>query len=203
MPATVLSAVTLALLSSSLHQSGTLFTVKSKVLFGWPYKCKSYEAPVWNFKSTWFQNHLIWTRKVNHKRVRMLLHKWSKRGYTSFGYPCYVPDVDITIYIDVSINPGPQRERSLYEYNHFDCNSNVKGSCVCINSTTERITYERQNFLKLCRFCRKLTINTIVSLKKLGNPRHREKREGKKINLVAHNAINIESPVIRDYAMIW
>lgn len=90
----------LLLLSSSLHQSGTPFIAKSEVLFGWPYKCNSYEVRMLNFEFAWLQNHLIWRRqKVNHKRVRMLLYKWSKRGYTSFGYPCYAPDVDITIYM--------------------------------------------------------------------------------------------------------
>lgn len=40
----------------------------------------------------------------------------------------------------------------------------------------------------------------MVSLKKLGILRYRGKRGGKRRNLISHNAMNIELPVIRDYA---
>ena len=44
----------------------------------------------------------------------MSLSRWSKRGQTVLLVAGHDPPIDITIYSDVSMNPGPQDMNTLY-----------------------------------------------------------------------------------------
>ena len=49
---------------------------------------------------------LLLTPKVHHK-LRVAAINWGKRGNTTLAVPGHDPPVEITIFIDVEINPGP------------------------------------------------------------------------------------------------
>ena len=49
-----------------------------------------------------------------HHKLQVAAINWGKRGNTTLAVPCHDPPVEITIFIDVEINPGP--DSSQYDY---------------------------------------------------------------------------------------
>ena len=49
-----------------------------------------------------------------HHKLRVAAINWGKRGNTTLAVPGHDPLVEITIFIDVEINPGP--DSSQYDY---------------------------------------------------------------------------------------
>ena len=67
------------------------------------------------------------TRNGPHK-LRVTAVNWGKRGNTTLAVPGHDPPVEITMFIDVEINPGP--DSSQYDYGE---RSNVDRWLTCLD----------------------------------------------------------------------
>ena len=55
---------------------------------------------------------VILTKRCITAPLRLQQVSWSKHGYTCHSPPDLQRDIDITIYMDISLNPGPERCQS-------------------------------------------------------------------------------------------
>lgn len=99
--------------------------------------------------------------KTGFNKMHLSISKWSKRGQTSLLIPGHGPPVDITIYVDISRNPGPN---SLATNSNPNVTSDVN---LQVNSTIK--TYTRGELCKL-HCASKVSIPSFVltSLKSAG-----------------------------------
>ena len=82
-----------------------------------------------------------------------------KRGITSLAIPGHDPPVEITIFCDVDINPGPDRS-------HFSAKQVLaEHSESLFTSLSPSHTYSRQHILELRRCCGSPCSSTIPFLK--------------------------------------
>ena len=108
---------------------------------------------------------------------------WSKHGYISLCIPGHDPPINITIYNDVSINPGPHS--SVFHHFKFKSCRSTSNSDTHLH-ITEQFCYFRQQLLEFRRNSTAVRSAEILkSLKKAGilryqrYRRYRGKRAGK------------------------
>ena len=74
---------------------------------------------------------------------------WSKHGYTCFSPPDFEPTIDITIDMDVSINPGPWKNETLSTGKPPHELSATPPSCQI---TASRFDYSRNSLFRLSHY---------------------------------------------------
>ena len=129
------------------------------------------------------------TGSVGFHRSCYAVGYWSKHGYISLCIPGHDPPINITIYNDVSSNPGPQSSILDYEHDQSEINdhSKFKSRGSTSNSVTHlhiteplRFCYSRQQLLEIRRKSTAVrSADVLKSLKKAGILRYRGKRAGK------------------------
>ena len=129
------------------------------------------------------------TGSVGFHRSCYAVGYWSKHGYISLCIPGRDPPINITIYNDVSSNPGPQS--SILDYKHDQSEINDHSKFKSRGSTSNSVThlhiteplqfcYSRQQLLEIRRKSTAVrSADVLKSLKKAGILRYRGKRAGK------------------------
>ena len=88
---------------------------------------------------------------VSALKIKVALIKWSKRGRTVLLIPGSDPDppLNITIYMDVSINPGPADDREQFRANGANGQGNLYVSVSTCNMSNSEFIYSRNQLLCL------------------------------------------------------
>lgn len=116
------------------------------------------------------------TGSVGFHRSCYAVGVWSKHGYISLCIPGHDPPINITIYNDVSINPGPQSSILDYEPDQSEINHHSKfksrGSTSKSDTLlhiTEQFCYSRQQLLEIRRKSTAVrSADVLESVKKAG-----------------------------------
>ena len=82
--------------------------------------------------------------RVHH--IRRPLYRLSKRGMTSLAVPGHDPPTDITIFMDISINPGPPaQDQSLLQV----ASTTETQTNLCIERSATLLSYSRNELLNI------------------------------------------------------
>ena len=104
-----------------------------------------------------------------HHNLQVAAINWGKRGNTTLAVPGHDPPVEITIFIDVEINPGP--DSSQYDYGE---RSNVEYHLMAdLPRSTLTLQYSRRQ-----HYCFP-TLTTLFILKHCGIFKFRGRRVGR------------------------
>lgn len=108
------------------------------------------------------------------RRIRRVQLAWSKHGYTCFSPPDFEPTIDITMDMDVSINPGPWKNEILSTGKPSHELSATPPSCQI---TASRLNYSRDSLLRLSYYLKSVIETHIFEdLKRSGLFTYRRKR---------------------------
>ena len=114
--------------------------------------------------------------KNGFKKTSYSVSKWSKHGQTSLVVAGHDPPVDITIFVDVSRNPGP-----VSSISNILLQDAASASNLHVRSTIP--IYTRSELFKLRRVSdTSLPVSTLSELKNLGILRYRGCRAGTQEN---------------------
>ena len=118
-------------------------------------------------------------------RLKLALVKWTRHGNTSLLIPGYDPPIDITIFMDISRNPGPQELNFDQDYSQASA-INLHGN------NTSILTYSRESlFIIRCQPSCRPDPSTLQSLKLAGLLRFRGRRAGRRrIPVVVSERLN-------------
>ena len=112
----------------------------------------------------------LWLIRNGFHFSRIPVGKWTKHGFIALVIPGHDPPTDITIYLDIAVNPGP---------NNTNTSSNQVIATIHTTSTTSTIRYTSQQLTVLRRNAHLPTPTVISLLKDLHLFRFRGKRGGK------------------------
>ena len=102
--------------------------------------------------------------------------RWSKHGLTSLHIPGHDPPLDITVFMDVSTNPGPGTSTNRI------CSPRFYVNCICMASCqVSTITYSRNQLFRIRRtsiYSRVLPESIYTELKNSGLFHYRGNRAG-------------------------
>ena len=124
-----------------------------------------------------FQRGLTrWSLTPNgHHKLRVAAINWRKRGNTTLTVPGHDPPAEITIFIDVEINPGP--DLSQYDYGE---RSNVEYHLMAdLPRSTLTLQYSRHQLLEYRQHYCFSTFTTLFTLKQCGIFKFRGRRGGR------------------------
>ena len=123
------------------------------------------------------------TTSAGFNKTKSALNKPSKRGFTSLAIPGHDPPIDLTIFVDIAVNPGPS-PTLVSSFNSTASSawlSNLHtGSSRLDNSTLPRISYNRRFLMGLRPCSVKPSLSTLKSLKSFGILKFRGKRAGRR-----------------------
>ena len=107
------------------------------------------------------------------RRTKLPLVKWTKHGLTSLVVPGHDPPLDITVYQDISKNPGPQERINEFQLNGADLHT---------RNNTGTITYSRESIFSIRRHSRRCMpdFSVLQLLKSDGLLRFRGCRAGRR-----------------------
>ena len=110
------------------------------------------------------------------RRIQRVQLAWSKHGYTCFSPPDFEPIIDITMDMDVSINPGPWKNEILSTGKPSYELSATPPSCQI---TASRLNYSRDSLFRLSYYPKSVIETHIFEdLKRSGLFTYRGKRGG-------------------------
>ena len=126
----------------------------------------------------WFQRGLsrLLLTTIGHHKLGVAAINWRKRGNTTLAVPGHGLPVEITIFIDVEINPGP--DSSQYDYGE---RSNVEYHLLAdLPRSTLTLLYTRHHLLEYRQHYCFPTFTTLFILKQCGSFKFRGRRGGRK-----------------------
>ena len=123
------------------------------------------------------------TTSAGFNKTKSALNKPSKRGFTSLAIPGHDPPIDLTIFVDIAVNPGPS-PTLVSSFNStassvWPLNLHT-GSSRFTNLTLPRISYNRRFLMGLRPCSVKPSLSTLKSLKSFGILKFRGKRAGRR-----------------------
>ena len=124
----------------------------------------------------WFQRGLsrLLLTTIGHHKLGVAAINWRKRGNTTLAVPGHDLPVEITIFIDVEINPGP--DSSQYDYGE---RSNVEYHLLAdLPRSTLTLLYTRHHLLEYRQHYCFPTFTTLFILKQCGSFKFRGRRGG-------------------------
>ena len=110
-----------------------------------------------------------------HHKLRVAVINWGKRGNTTLAVPGHDPPVEITIFVDVEINPGP--DSSQYNYGkpyNVECRLMAD-----LSRSTLTLQYSRHQLLEYRQNNCFPTFTTLFILKQCGIFKFRGRRGGR------------------------
>ena len=110
-----------------------------------------------------------------HHKPRVAVINWGKRGNTTLAVPGHDPPVDITIFVDVEINPGPDSRQ--YDYGKR-CNVECR-LMAGLSRSTLTLQYSRHQLLEYRQNNCFPTFTTLFILKQCGIFKFRGRRGGR------------------------
>ena len=140
--------------------------------------------------------------KVLEECTKNALNKPSKRGFTSLAIPGHDPPIDLTIFVDIAVNPGPS-PTLVSSFNSTASSawpSNLHtGSSRFNNSTLPRISYNRRFLMGLRPCSVKPSLSTLKSLKSFGILKFRGKIAGRRKirTLISDRSTSVSSASLR------
>ena len=142
------------------------------------------------------------TTSAGFNKTKSALNKPSKRGFTSLAIPGHDPPIDLTIFVDIAVNPGPS-PTLVSSFNSTASSawlSNLHtGSSRFDNSTLPRISYNRRSLMGLRPCSVKPSLSTLKSLKSFGILKFRGKRAGRRKirTLISDRSTSVSSASLR------
>ena len=123
-------------------------------------------------------------------KTQFSISKWSKHGQTSLLVPGHDSPVDITIYMDISRNPGPNNLAT----SSYSISLNLNGSDLNLHTPSTIITFTGSELFKLRRASNiALPGPVLAGLKNAGVLRYRGKRAGRRrIGINISNRARVE-----------
>ena len=125
-----------------------------------------------NFKCFYINVSFHFKRRPPSDKLSLPISKIAKHGLITLALPRPFFDIDLTVYMDVHSNPGPDLENSSFHRPTFSDRD------LHITATSERVNYSRQQLLDL-RARSKLQPDLYQFLKFQGILRTRRTRAGK------------------------
>ncbi len=144
--------------------------------------------------------------------IKLPVFYWSKHGLTCVHAPDHDPQLDITISMDISLNPGPTAMISTRQRDPSFSNETCLHNCCDLSGTqlgNTRITYTRNDLLWLRYFSwYRIDNNNLQLLKACGILRYRGKRAGQrrhKVSVMVGNRptiLHLQRPVFNSQTLI-
>ena len=144
----------------------------------------------------WFQRGLsrLLLTTIGHHKLGVAAINWRKRGNTTLAVPGHDLPVEITIFIDVEINLGP--DSSQYDYGE---RSNVEYHLLAdLSRSTLTLLYTRHHLLEYRQHYCFPTFTTLFILKQCGIFNFRGRRGGRnrRIQRYANSSFPFRSVVL-------